>query len=93
MLRALLEQEYTETIVTVAEHITVIAQVYTTMLYIITCTCPLCCRGEVIATCDSEETTLYADIDLAQVDSVRTQIPVTSQKRWDLFSITDKTES
>ena len=41
---------------------------------------------------DEREGIVYGDIDLAHVDSVRSQIPVTSQKRWDLYSITDKTQ-
>ena len=50
-------------------------------------------RGEVVVSTDEREGIVYGDIDLAQVDSVRSQIPVTSQKRWDLYSITDKTQN
>ena len=50
-------------------------------------------RGEVVVSTDERENIVYGDIDLAQVDSVRSQIPVTSQKRWDLYSITDKTQN
>ena len=41
---------------------------------------------------DETEGIVYGDIDLAEVDKVRSQIPVSSQKRWDLYSITDKTQ-
>ena len=49
-------------------------------------------RGKVQETSDEKEAIVYADIDLAEVDRVRQQIPITTQKRWDLYSITDKTK-
>ena len=47
-------------------------------------------RGKVVASTDETESVVYGDIDLSEVDRVRSQIPVTHQKRWDLYSITDK---
>lgn len=52
----------------------------------------LSCRGKVEASTDESEGIVYGDIDLTEVDKVRSQIPVTSQRRWDLYSITDKTQ-
>ena len=49
-------------------------------------------RGKVVKTTNETESIVYWDIDLAEVDEVRSQIPVSSQKRWDLYSITDKTQ-
>eukprot|EP00197_Chlamydomonas_leiostraca_P014609 CAMPEP_0202863496 /NCGR_PEP_ID=MMETSP1391-20130828/4111_1 /ASSEMBLY_ACC=CAM_ASM_000867 /TAXON_ID=1034604 /ORGANISM="Chlamydomonas leiostraca, Strain SAG 11-49" /LENGTH=400 /DNA_ID=CAMNT_0049543141 /DNA_START=12 /DNA_END=1215 /DNA_ORIENTATION=- len=46
--------------------------------------------AEVLATCDHEETTVYATLDYAQVAERRSQIPVRSQKRWDLYGLVDK---
>ena len=43
--------------------------------------------GEVLATTEHTPTIVYADIDLAQVDAVRQQVPVGYQKRDDLYSI------
>ena len=49
-------------------------------------------RGKVVVSTDETESIVFGDIDLAEVDKVRSQIPVSSQKRWDLYSITDKTQ-
>ncbi|XP_038065678.1 omega-amidase NIT2-like isoform X2 [Patiria miniata] len=43
--------------------------------------------GEVIATAEAEEKIVYADIDPGYVDEVRSQIPVGSQKRSDLYEV------
>lgn len=43
--------------------------------------------GEVIATTEHDQTIVYADIDLSQVDSMRASIPVQFQKRNDLYSV------
>ena len=51
-----------------------------------------CCRGKVVVTTDETESVVYADVDLSEVDTVRGQIPVTSQKRRDLYSVTDKSQ-
>ena len=50
-------------------------------------------RGKVEVTTDEREDIIYGDIDLAEVDAVRSQIPVTSQRRYDLYSIIDKTQN
>ena len=44
-----------------------------------------------MATTDEKEGIVYGEVDLSEVDRVRSQIPVTAQKRWDLYSITDNT--
>lgn len=43
--------------------------------------------GEVIATTSHHATNVYADIDMALVDSTRAQIPVTSQRRAELYEL------
>ncbi|CAI8029415.1 Omega-amidase NIT2 [Geodia barretti] len=47
--------------------------------------------GKVVVSADEKEGIVYGEVDLSEVDRVRSQIPVTAQKRWDLYSITDKT--
>lgn len=47
--------------------------------------------AEVIATCDHEPTTVYAELDYNQIQERRSSIPVTHQKRHDLYEIRDKT--
>ncbi|XP_066478772.1 omega-amidase NIT2 [Tiliqua scincoides] len=47
--------------------------------------------GEVIVKAGTEETIIYADIDLKKVAEVRQQIPIHSQKRSDLYAIEAKT--
>ena len=42
--------------------------------------------GEVLAEGDESETTLFADLDLGEVDRIRTQFPVLSDRREELFS-------
>ena len=51
------------------------------------------CRGKVLVSANEKEDIVYGEVDLSEVDSVRSQIPVTAQKRWDLYSITDKTHN
>ncbi|EDV26176.1 Omega-amidase NIT2 [Trichoplax sp. H2] len=41
--------------------------------------------GRVMSTCDEKEQIVYADIDLNYLDEVRSQIPVTAQKRYDIY--------
>ncbi|CAL8271572.1 omega-amidase NIT2 [Gadus morhua] len=48
--------------------------------------------GEVISTTGSEEAVVYADIDLQYMAEVRRQIPVTVQKRDDLYAVNPVTE-
>ncbi|XP_038657665.1 omega-amidase NIT2-like isoform X1 [Scyliorhinus canicula] len=43
--------------------------------------------GEVVAKAGSEETIVYADIDLKYLSDIRQQIPVLQQKRQDLYSV------
>ncbi|KAL6075955.1 Omega-amidase nit3 [Balamuthia mandrillaris] len=43
--------------------------------------------GTVIATTEHEEDIIYADIDMEQLEKFRAQIPVTKQKRYDLYNI------
>ncbi|KAK5620331.1 Carbon-nitrogen hydrolase [Crenichthys baileyi] len=44
--------------------------------------------GEVIAKTGPEETIIYADIDLQYLADIRQQIPITSQRRDDLYTVT-----
>ena len=46
--------------------------------------------GEIIATTEHEEAIVYSDIDLKMVDNVRNQVPVTSQRRHDLYEVARK---
>eukprot|EP00164_Ancoracysta_twista_P001196 GFYU01001571.1.p1 GENE.GFYU01001571.1~~GFYU01001571.1.p1 ORF type:complete len:418 (-),score=96.58 GFYU01001571.1:42-1295(-) len=41
--------------------------------------------GEVIATTEGDRDIVYADIDIARMDEVRSSVPVLSQKRYDLY--------
>ncbi|XP_067085901.1 omega-amidase NIT2 [Osmerus mordax] len=43
--------------------------------------------GEVISKAGAEETVVYADIDLQYLADVRQQIPITAQRRGDLYSV------
>ncbi|TMW63156.1 hypothetical protein Poli38472_002097 [Pythium oligandrum] len=43
--------------------------------------------GEVVATCGHTEAIVYADIELENVDEMRRNIPVSVQKRTDLYSL------
>ncbi|XP_061680378.1 omega-amidase NIT2 isoform X2 [Syngnathoides biaculeatus] len=44
--------------------------------------------GEVISKAGAEETVIYADIDLQYLADVRQQIPVTAQRRHDVYDVT-----
>ncbi|XP_017278897.1 omega-amidase NIT2 [Kryptolebias marmoratus] len=44
--------------------------------------------GEVISKAGAEETIIYADIDLQYLADIRQQIPITSQRRDDLYAVT-----
>lgn len=48
--------------------------------------------GQVISKADEKETIIYSDIDLDYLDEVRDQIPVTKQRRNDMYEIIDKTK-
>ena len=41
-------------------------------------------------TTEESETVLYSDVDLGYLDSVREQIPVSKQKRPDVYQLVDK---
>ncbi len=46
--------------------------------------------GEVVATTAHEPDTVFATVDLAQVEEIRTNIPVSKQKRSDLYELSKK---
>lgn len=46
--------------------------------------------GEVIATTDDQEGIVYADIDLDYLQQVRDQIPITKQRRNDIYDLIEK---
>lgn len=46
--------------------------------------------GTVLCRAGGEETTLYADLDLSQIESIRRQLPVLSARRTDLYEIREK---
>jgi omega-amidase len=41
--------------------------------------------GQIVATCGHEETIVYADLDLHSIETTRQNIPVTTQRRFDLY--------
>ena len=47
-------------------------------------------RGKVLVSAEEGEEIVYGEVDLSEVDRVRSQIPITAQKRWDLYSKPDK---
>uniref|UniRef100_A0A3P9LAL2 omega-amidase n=1 Tax=Oryzias latipes TaxID=8090 RepID=A0A3P9LAL2_ORYLA len=49
--------------------------------------------GEVISKAGAEETVIYADIDLQYLSDIRRQIPITAQRRDDLYSVTSVQEA
>lgn len=46
--------------------------------------------GEVIAKTEHEEAIVYSDIDLSLVETIRNQVPVTSQRRKDIYDVIRK---
>jgi omega-amidase len=46
--------------------------------------------GEVVAKASAEAAIIYADIDLARLDEIRGQIPITFQRRSDMYAVVDK---
>lgn len=46
--------------------------------------------GEVVATCEHGEAIVYADVDLANVEEMRRNIPTTTQTRADLYELIKK---
>ena len=47
-------------------------------------------RGKVVMTTGESEAVLYSDVDLGYLDSVREQIPVSKQKRYNVYQLVDK---
>lgn len=47
--------------------------------------------GECLATTEEKPATIYAELDLEQVKIRRTNMPLESQKRRDLYELVDKT--
>jgi len=48
--------------------------------------------GEVMSTTEEKEDIIYADIDLEELESIRGQIPISKQKRGDLYRIQNNLE-
>ncbi|KAI8466365.1 MAG: carbon-nitrogen hydrolase [Monoraphidium minutum] len=46
--------------------------------------------AEILATCEHEPATIYADLDYAQVAERRTNMPLAQQRRPDLYQLVDK---
>jgi len=46
-------------------------------------------RGEVVMTAGEEEVILYSDVDLDLLDNIREQIPVSKQKRHDVYQVVE----
>ena len=46
--------------------------------------------GSVICRADHSEVTLYADLTLGQIDSIRQQLPILSARRTDLYEVTSR---
>ncbi len=44
-----------------------------------------------LATCEHEPTTVYAELDYAALLERRTNMPLVQQRRFDLYSLVDKT--
>eukprot|EP00882_Tetradesmus_deserticola_P011471 GHRQ01012136.1.p2 GENE.GHRQ01012136.1~~GHRQ01012136.1.p2 ORF type:complete len:156 (+),score=36.44 GHRQ01012136.1:2-469(+) len=49
--------------------------------------------AEVLATCEHEPTTVYAELDFAQVQERRTNLPLVQQKRHDLYELVDRSRA
>ena len=47
-------------------------------------------RGTVLIRAGAEEATLYADLDLDRVEAVRTQLPILSARRTDLYEVGER---
>jgi omega-amidase len=47
--------------------------------------------AQVLATCGHEAATVYADLDYAQLLERRANMPLAQQRRFDLYSLVDKT--
>ena len=51
---------------------------------------PLSYRGEVVAKASEKEEIVYGEVDLEFLESVRRQIPVTQQRRQDLYTLSSQ---
>lgn len=49
--------------------------------------------GKVVASLDEKDATLYYDMDLSEVDSIRTQLPQILKRKTNLYSLNYKTET
>jgi omega-amidase len=49
--------------------------------------------AEIVATTEHEPGTVYAELDYAQVRQRRTNMPLTQQRRGDLYAVVDKQET
>ena len=49
--------------------------------------------GQILASAEHEAGIIYADLDYAEVEERRKGMPLASQKRLDLYELTDKTAS
>ena len=47
-------------------------------------------RGEVVAKANEKEDIVYGDVDLEFLENVRKQIPVTHQRRLDLYTMSSQ---
>ncbi|OMJ18867.1 Omega-amidase NIT2 [Smittium culicis] len=43
-------------------------------------------KGDIKSTCEFDETIVYSDIDLEEISEIRTNIPIYSQRRFDLYT-------
>lgn len=46
--------------------------------------------GTVLCRADGEETTLFADLDLSRIESIRRQLPILSARRTDLYKVQER---
>ena len=44
------------------------------------------CRGEIVSSAEEKETIIYGDVDLDRLEQVRTSIPISKQKRQELYN-------
>ncbi|OMJ11121.1 Omega-amidase NIT2 [Smittium culicis] len=47
-------------------------------------------KGDIKSTCEFDETIVYSDIDLDEISEIRTNIPIYSQRRFDLYTDVSK---
>jgi omega-amidase len=44
------------------------------------------CRGEVVTSAEEKEVIIYGDVDLDRLEQVRTSVPISKQKRQELYN-------